>query len=276
MSEDSNSNDVLYMTDRRRTYMEPETGDLLFLEWSTHDDGWMPAKVTMSAWQQGRLRIYYPTNTDQPMMITMPGAEKWPFLQPTEEPDVRGVMARPWIPDGQAIEGVREQDIAAMDRTYEVLSVSDNASSASSTTVADMELFERFEIHRIPTLVIPMTYDLIPVRRPPQRPSQMDAGASHAPPPQRPPPPLPQRPLDAGASHAPLPSTHPKPFPRHLVAAVLANAVANNAICPITMDPITPDTATVTSCGHVFQKEAIRHWLTTNVICPECRDPTCI
>jgi hypothetical protein len=252
MSEDSNSNDVLYMTDRRRTYMEPETGDLLFLEWSTHDDGWMPAKVTMSAWQQGRLRIYYPTNTDQPMMITMPGAEKWPFLQPTEEPDVRGVMARPWIPDGQAIEGVREQDIAAMDRTYEVLTVSDTATSSSSasSSSSDMELFERFEIHRIPTLVIPMTYDLIRVVRPP--------------PPQRQPPPLPVVPVDL------------KPFPRHLVAAVLANAVANNAICPITMDPITPDTATVTSCGHVFQKEAIRHWLTTKTECPECRDPTCI
>lgn len=260
MSEDSNSedSDILYMTDRRRTYMEPETGDLLFLEWSTHDDGWMPAKVTMSAWQQGHLRIYYPTDTDQPMMITMPGAEQWPFLQPTEEPDVRGVMARPWIPDGQAIEGVREQDIAAMDRTYEVLTVTASAASASSTSE-----IERFEIHRIPTLLIPMTYDLIPVMRPP---------------------PPPQRPLDAGASHAPLPSdpTHPKPlkafkpFPRHLVAAVLANAAANNAICPITMDPITPDTATVTSCGHVFQTEAIRHWLTTNAICPECREPTCI
>jgi|LauGreDrversion2_5_1035112.scaffolds.fasta_scaffold43321_1 hypothetical protein len=248
MSEDSNSNDVLYMTDRRRTYMEPETGDLLFLEWSTHDDGWMPAKVTMSAWQQGRLRIYYPTNTDQPMMITMPGAEKWPFLQPTEEPDVRGVMTRPWIPDGQAIEGVREQDIAAMDRTYEVLSVS--ASSSSASSASEIELFERFEIHRIPTLVIPMSYDLIPVRRPP--------------PPQRPPPAVPSDP------------THLKPFPRHLVAAVLANAVANNAICPITMDPITPETATVTSCGHVFQTEAIRYWLTTNAICPECRDPMCI
>ena len=255
MSEDSEDNDVLYMTDRRRTYMEPETGDLLFLEWSTHDDGWMPAKVTMSAWQQGRLRIYYPTDTDQQMMITMPGAEQWPFLQPTEEPDVRGVMVRPWIPDGQAIEGVREQDIEPMDRTYDVLTVSDIAtatsSSASGADIEHFEHFEHFESHRIPTLVIPMTYDLIRVVRPP-------------PPPQRQPPPLPAVPVDV------------KAFPRHLVAAVLANAAANNAICPITMDPITPDTATVTSCGHVFQTEAIRHWLTTNAICPECREPTCI
>ena len=244
--EDSEDNDVLYMTDRRRTYMEPETGDLLFLEWSTHDDGWMPAKATMSAWQEGRLRIYYPTDTDQQMMITMPGAQRWPFLQPTEEPDVRGVMVRPWIPDGQAIEGVREQDIAAKDRTYEVLTASSSASSAASASSTSE--IERFEIHRIPTLVIPMTYDLIPVRRPP-------------PPPLRPPPAVP---VDV------------KAFPRHLVAAVLANAAANNAICPITMDPITPDTATVTSCGHVFQTEAIRYWLTTNAICPECREPTCI
>jgi hypothetical protein len=254
--EDSEDNDVLYMTDRRRTYIEPETGDLLFLEWSTHDDGWMPAKATMSAWQEGRLRIYYPTDTDQQMMITMPGAQRWPFLQPTEEPDVRGVMVRPWIPDGQAIEGVREQDIEPMDRTYEVLTVSDIATAtatatSSSASVADIELFELFESHRIPTLVIPMTYDLIRVVRPP-------------PPPQRPPPPLPAVPVDV------------KPFPRHLVAAVLSNAVANNAICPITMDPITPDTATVTSCGHVFQTEAIRYWLTTRIECPECREPTCI
>jgi hypothetical protein len=239
--EDSEDNDVLYMTDRRRTYIEPETGDLLFLEWSTHDDGWMPAKATMSAWQEGRLRIYYPTDTDQQMMITMPGAQRWPFLQPTEEPDVRGVMVRPWIPDGQAIEGVREQDIEPMDRTYEVLT----ASSASGADIEHYEHYEHFEIHRIPTLVIPMTYDLIRVVRPP-------------------PPPPPAVPVDV------------KPFPRHLVAAVLSNAVANNAICPITMDPITPDTATVTSCGHVFQTEAIRHWLGGNAICPECREPTCI
>jgi hypothetical protein len=153
-------------------------------------------------------------------------------------------MVRPWIPDGQAIEGVREQDIEPMDRTYEVLTVSDTATS-SSASVADIELFELFESHRIPTLVIPMTYDLIRVVRPP-------------------PPPPPAVPVDV------------KPFPRHLVAAVLSNAVANNAICPITMDPITPDTATVTSCGHVFQTEAIRHWLGGNAICPECREPTCI
>lgn len=261
MSEDNDdNNDVFYMTDRRRIYIEPYTGEMLFLEWSTHDDGWMPAKSTMTAWQEGRLRIYNPTDAAQQMMITMPGAQRWPFLGDTEEEDVRGVMARPWIPDGQAFEGVREQDIVPMDRTYEILTLADSdiATSSSSSTAGatvDESEIELYETHRIPTLLIPMTYDLIRVMRPPP------------PPPQRPPPPLP----DAVA---------PKPFPRHLVAAVLANATAERKICPITMEPITPETATVTSCGHVFQTEAIKHWLRLedggNAICPECREPTCI
>jgi len=234
MSEsDDDKNDVVYMTDRRRTYMDPATGDLLFLEWSTHDDGWMPAKATMTAWQQGHLRIYYPRDIPYPTLITMPGAEHWPLLRDTEEEDVRGVMARPWIPDGQAFEGVREQDIERMEQVY---------IEATATAPAD----ETLEAARVPMLYMPMTYDIFRVERPP--PPNPDA-----------------------VTPTPL-----KPFPRHLVAAVLANAVANNANCPITMEPITPATATVTSCGHVFQTEAIAHWLTTKNECPECREPTCI
>jgi hypothetical protein len=194
----------------------------------------------MTAWQQGHLRIYYPTDTDQSMMITMPGTQRWPVLQPTEEPDVRAVMARPWIPDGQVMEGVREQDIAILERQYDF--------TAAAAAAED----EALEVSRVPMLVMTMTYDLVPVVRPSA------------------PAPAPAFPVDT------KPLKPLKPFPRHLVAAILADAAANNAICPITMDPITPDTATVTSCGHVFQTEAIRYWLTTRNECPECREPTCI
>jgi hypothetical protein len=236
MSEsDDDKNDVLYMTDRRRTYIEPHTGDLLFLEWSTHDDGWIPAKATMTAWQQGHLRIYYPTDIPNPTLITMPGAEQWPLLRDTEEPDVRAVMARPWIPDGQVMEGVREQDIAILERQYDF---------TASAAAAD----EALEASRVPMLVMTMTYDLVPVVRPTAPPPTSQTGRTN-----------------------PL-----KPFPRHLVAAILANATTNKATCPITLEPITPDRATVTSCGHVFQTEAIRYWLTTHNECPECREPTCI
>lgn len=39
--------------------------------------------------------------------------------------------------------------------------------------------------------------------------------------------------------------------------------------CPITNAPIS--TAGVTSCGHVFEREAILSWLSTRNTCPICR-----
>ena len=63
----------------------------------------------------------------------------------------------------------------------------------------------------------------------------------------------------------------PTPFPRHLIGPVLAHADATKANCPISLEPITKENATVTSCGHVFQTEALDQWLTQSTICPECR-----
>jgi hypothetical protein len=57
---------------------------------------------------------------------------------------------------------------------------------------------------------------------------------------------------------------------------VLAHAASTATLCPITMEPVTPDTATVTSCGHIFQSTAIVQWLTNHDTCPECRAPCCI
>jgi len=236
MSEDDEDNDdVFYMTDRRRTYIDPHTNELLFMEWSTHDDGWMPAKSTMIAWQQGNLRIYYPRDIPYPTLITMPGAQRWEIMSDTEEEDVRGLMVHPWIPDGQTIEGILEEDIQTMEQTYQWLT------TATSDTVA---INETLESARVPTLLLNMEYTIIPIQ--------------------------------TSTPHVPPPKTTLLPFPRHLVAAVLANAEREGATCPITMEPITKATAAVTSCGHIFQTEAITRWLTTHTTCPECREPTCI
>jgi hypothetical protein len=61
---------------------------------------------------------------------------------------------------------------------------------------------------------------------------------------------------------------------KRVAELVIANAVDTGTICPITMDPLTVDTAAcVAPCYHVFEQEAIRQWLVTQTTCPECREP---
>ena len=63
------------------------------------------------------------------------------------------------------------------------------------------------------------------------------------------------------------------PLPAHIATTMIAHAAATGAICPITMEPIKADTATITPCGHVFTTSALRNWLSTHSTCPECRQP---
>lgn len=66
----------------------------------------------------------------------------------------------------------------------------------------------------------------------------------------------------------------PLPKPQKRVAdLVIADAVKNCASCPITMEPIKAESAAcVAPCYHVFEKEAITHWLGTHHTCPQCRE----
>ena len=67
----------------------------------------------------------------------------------------------------------------------------------------------------------------------------------------------------------PAPVT-PTSLPHHVSRILLERAIAEGAECPITGERLTM-AATVTSCGHIFDKEAIHTWLATNKTCPECR-----
>ena len=60
-------------------------------------------------------------------------------------------------------------------------------------------------------------------------------------------------------------------YPPHIIDAVLDHAETTKKICPITMEPIQKQTATLTRCGHIFQKAALTAWLKTKTSCPECR-----
>jgi len=62
-------------------------------------------------------------------------------------------------------------------------------------------------------------------------------------------------------------------FVRNLL---IEEAIEKKQDCPITMEPITTDSATVTSCYHVFDKDAIAIWLTTHTTCPVCKQECCL
>ena len=62
----------------------------------------------------------------------------------------------------------------------------------------------------------------------------------------------------------------PEPIPLFVAEALLSNTE-----CPITMDPVQKGAAAVTSCFHVFQRDAIEQWLEKHNTCPVCKK-TCV
>jgi hypothetical protein len=240
------------MTDRRRSYIDPASGEFLFLEWDTRQDGWVPELQTIRKWQQGQLRIYQPS--DRPTtFITVPGFIRWPQVTDSEQDDIKQVLAYPWIPDGQAMENLTEEDIFEAELSIRHM-VEDSMLERATGLLEDILR---------PSLVMDMPLTLLTVvpRRDPEYDRHLAAALM-------------------GSLSGPLQSDQPpaqkpqqNPFPKHLVASVLAKAEADGQLCPITMEPIKKTTAYITSCGHVFQQSAIRHWLQDKTTCPECRQP---
>jgi hypothetical protein len=81
---------------------------------------------------------------------------------------------------------------------------------------------------------------------------------------------------------APVPAAAPVPsagtpsvvgLPKRIAWLVAEDAAKKDEKCPITMEPISPITASVTSCFHTFESEAITSWLTNHTTCPQCRTP---
>lgn len=187
------------------------------MEWS---HGWVPSVSTMVGWQKGKIRVYSPV--DRPnTMITMPNHIHWPRLTPAEEHEIRAMLAHPWIPDGQALEGMRYEQITGVDALM--------TQQSSGTPL--------LETYLRPMLFMDMPLTLVHL----------------------PSPPVPEKP------------SAPQPFPKHLVAAVLEKAASEGQTCPITLEPITPATSSITSCGHIFHTSAIKDWIQQHGTCPECR-----
>ena len=74
------------------------------------------------------------------------------------------------------------------------------------------------------------------------------------------------------ATHAPV--FHPlKPIPQRIAWLIADDACKNKEVCPITTNDISPITAAVTTCFHVFESESLSEWFARNRItkCPVCR-----
>jgi hypothetical protein len=63
-----------------------------------------------------------------------------------------------------------------------------------------------------------------------------------------------------------------KPLPKRIAWLIAEDAGKNGDTCAITMEPISPVTAAVTTCFHCFDHEAIQTWMGNHNTCPQCRE----
>jgi hypothetical protein len=63
-----------------------------------------------------------------------------------------------------------------------------------------------------------------------------------------------------------------KPLPKRVAWIIAEDAGKNGDKCAITMEPITPVTAAVTTCFHSFDHESIQTWMQNHTTCPQCRE----
>jgi hypothetical protein len=82
-------------------------------------------------------------------------------------------------------------------------------------------------------------------------------------------------PMPAAAAPNPAPA-RPISLQAFTIQALINHAIAEQMTCPISMNPIVKDTACVTTCQHIFERDSIQQWLTGHTNCPVCRQTTSI
>lgn len=90
--------------------------------------------------------------------------------------------------------------------------------------------------------------------------------------------PAPAAPAPAPAAPAPIQQRKYtiESIPQHIVRAILRDAVMQEEVCPITSAEIDIANGAVTSCFHLFEKNAICKWLSmpgSRDKCPVCNSP---
>jgi hypothetical protein len=75
-----------------------------------------------------------------------------------------------------------------------------------------------------------------------------------------------------GSARGGSPVPKASPFPKFVADLLIRDAAERHATCPITMEPITTETAVATPCYHVFNADALASWVASgHDTCPECR-----
>ena len=69
----------------------------------------------------------------------------------------------------------------------------------------------------------------------------------------------------------PIRTQLPKQIPQRIAWIIAEDSSRKEDNCPITLEPISPLTAAVTSCYHVFDANAITSWIATHSECPVCK-----
>jgi len=65
-----------------------------------------------------------------------------------------------------------------------------------------------------------------------------------------------------------------EPLPKRIAWIIAEDASKKGETCSITLEPISPITASVTTCYHVFDTDALATWLVTKNTCPLCKQKT--
>lgn len=60
-------------------------------------------------------------------------------------------------------------------------------------------------------------------------------------------------------------------IPSFVVLLLKEDAIRKGSLCPIILEPITMENSIVTSCYHVFTKDAFEIWQQISTKCPTCR-----
>ena len=73
----------------------------------------------------------------------------------------------------------------------------------------------------------------------------------------------------SGPSQAPAVSQ--AKIPSHIVRGFVESAIQKKEVCPITLDALVMGNVAMTSCGHLFTREALVSCLSSSNVCPNCR-----
>jgi hypothetical protein len=89
------------------------------------------------------------------------------------------------------------------------------------------------------------------------------------------PPPTPEEIAQTAAAQAQAQAIQLKAIPRRIAWLIAEDACKNMESCPITTSELSPITAAVTTCFHVFDTDSLSEWFARNPIktkCPVCRE----